>query len=341
MKHIFDCKIGLEKESLRIDENGRFAQTEHPFLGNLNIDRDFCENQVEIITNPADSPKEAYNEIRRLHRFVVESLKEKGEYLWLFSNPPYFESEDEIPVAHFTGSLSYKEKYREYLAKKYGKRKMLYSGIHYNFSFGEKLLKELFNESGNTDYFDFVNSLYIRLAKQAVSYSWLIVYLTAASPVFDKSFFAADAEKHIDIYASLRCSEIGYNNHFIPILDYTDLDCYIKSIERYVEHKKIIVPSELYYPVRLKSNGANSLVTLGETGVGHIELRMLDLNPLSDTGIFEEDITFIHLLLLYLAGKEDFEFTDNMQVQAIKKCIAPLCLTIVKSKMRYMLYWLK
>ena len=62
--NIFECNIGLEKESLRIDKNGRLAQTEHPFLGNPNIDRDFCENQVEIITNPAGSPHDAYLEIK-------------------------------------------------------------------------------------------------------------------------------------------------------------------------------------------------------------------------------------------------------------------------------------
>ena len=63
MNHLFECKIGLEKESLRIDKNGRLAQTEHPFLGNPNIDRDFCENQVEINTNVTHSAEEAVAEL--------------------------------------------------------------------------------------------------------------------------------------------------------------------------------------------------------------------------------------------------------------------------------------
>lgn len=319
MNHLFDCKIGLEKESLRIDKSGRLAQTRHLFLGNPNIDRDFCENQVEIITNPAGSPHDAYLEIKKLHQYVIKELIRQGEYLWLFSNPPYFENDDEIPVAHFTGSLSYKAKYRRYLATKYGKRKMLYSGIHYNFSFGENLLKELFKNSGEKDYFTFVNSLYLHLAKWVVRYSWLIVFLTAASPLFDESFFVNKKDKHLNRYASARCSEIGYNNHFIPVIDYNNISSYIKSIEHYVENGDIIVPSELYYPVRLKSSGVNSLVTLGETGVNHIELRMLDLNPLSEAGIFEEDIAFIHLLLLYLSNQQDFEFTNEMQTEAVKK----------------------
>lgn len=317
--NIFECNIGLEKESLRIDKNGRLAQTDHPFLGNPNIDRDFCENQVEIITNPAGGPHNAYLEIKKMHQYVIQELKKQNEYLWLFSNPPFFESDDEIPVAHFTGSLSYKEKYRRYLATKYGKRKMLYSGIHYNFSFGESLLKDMFEISGETDYTTHKNALYLRIAKWFVHYSWLIVFLMAASPMFDESFFMDEEKEHINRYASARCSEIGYNNPFIPLIDYSSLETYIKSIEGYVNRKEIIVESELYYPVRLKSAGANSLVTLAETGVNHIELRMLDLNPLSEAGIFEEDIAFIHLLFIYFSNQQDFEFTDEMQIDAIKK----------------------
>lgn len=318
-KYLFECEIGLEKESLRIDKNGRFAQTEHPFLGNPNIDRDFCENQVEIITNPKSSAKEAYEEIKHWHSYVQSELKKQDEYLWLFSNPPYFENDEEIPIAHYGGSLSHKEKYRRYLANKYGKRKMLYSGIHYNFSFGNRLLDDWFHQSGEADYKAFCDKLYLELSKKVVKYAWLIVDLTAASPVFDKSFFGENADDYAERYASARCSEIGYNNHFIPILDYSDIKRYISSIKRYIDNKEIVSESELYYPVRLKPKGANSLVTLEETGVNHIELRMLDLNPLSDAGIFEEDIAFIHLLMIYLLSLEDFEFTEEEQIKAIKK----------------------
>lgn len=317
--YLFDCEIGIEKESLRVDENGRFAHTRHPFLGNPNIDRDFCENQVEIITNPIRSAKAAYNEIKKIHRYVLKELKNNNEYLWLFSNPPYFENDDEIKIAHFTDNLSYREDYRRYLAKRYGKRKMLYSGIHYNFSFGKSLLEDLFKKSGMSDFRTFKDKLYLELAKKTVAYSWFIVYLTAASPVFDSSFFTENADYHLERYASGRCSEIGYHNDFIPILDYSDIKHYIESIEQYITNKDITVESELYYPVRLKPRGANSLSNLSTNGVNHIELRMLDLNPLSDAGIFEEDIAFLHMLMIYLIGMDDFDFTGAAQESAIKK----------------------
>lgn len=75
----FDCKIGLEKESLRVNAEGRLAQTPHPFPNDERIDRDFCENQIEIIMRPTDSPKEAYREIKMLHRYVIDELKSRGE----------------------------------------------------------------------------------------------------------------------------------------------------------------------------------------------------------------------------------------------------------------------
>ena len=69
-------------------------------------------------------------ELGRLSSEAEELLEQKGEYLWLYSNPPYFESEDEIPVARFSGEKSYKSEYRINLERRYGKRLMLYIGFY-------------------------------------------------------------------------------------------------------------------------------------------------------------------------------------------------------------------
>ena len=45
----------MEKESLRITPKGYVAHTKHPFRDNPNMERDFCENQTEIITDVLDS----------------------------------------------------------------------------------------------------------------------------------------------------------------------------------------------------------------------------------------------------------------------------------------------
>ena len=56
------------------------------------------------------------------------------EFLWTYSNPPAYDGIDQIKIAEFTGAYEEKTEYRKYLAKKYGKVKMLYSGVHFNYS---------------------------------------------------------------------------------------------------------------------------------------------------------------------------------------------------------------
>lgn len=322
-EQIFEGNFGLEKESLRTDERGYLAHTEHPFPGNPNIDRDFCENQVEIITDVCGSVEEVYAQLSKLHKTVVRKLAglESGaEYLWTFSNPPYVRGEADIPIASYAGTLKGKEIYRKYLAQKYGKKKMLFSGIHFNFSFSEEMLEKGCQLENAPSVQAYKNKLYLHLAKEITKYSWLIVYLTAASPLMDGSFFKDEAigKDVLSGYSSARCSEIGYWNDFIPILDYENLDSYVKSIQSYVDSGQLRAATELYYPVRLKPRGENTLDCLKEKGVNHIELRMLDLNPFSPVGIQKEDLEFLHYLIIYLAFQADEAFETYEQIMAVK-----------------------
>ena len=260
----------------------------------------------DVFNDPADL-------IRQLGQFLDnlnEELTKNNELLWAFSNPPGFDSEDEIPVARFHGAQRGKSEYRHYLAEKYGKTKMLFSGIHLNISFTESLLA--FQESGAEVFTDFKDDFYLRLSKRLTQYAWLAVYLTAASPVADASLGIKS-----NVYSSIRCSEHGYWNIFTPVLDYSSLKKYIRSIARYIVNGDLKAASELYYPVRIKPRGANSLETLLQNGVNHLELRVIDVNPLTRTGIFPEDIRFIHLLLLWLCSLPEFDFDEERQIQAV------------------------
>lgn len=306
------AEFGIERESLRVASDGRLAQTRHPFSGNPHIDRDFCENQIEIISDVFQSPEEMNRQLGWFIDEINEELIKTNELLWAFSNPPGFSSEDEIPVAQYYGAQRGKSEYRRYLAQKYGKTKMLFSGIHLNISFTEELLQVAFKVSGTAEYTDFKSEFYLRLAKRLTQYAWLVVFLTAASPVADASLGIKS-----NMYSSVRCSDRGYWNDFTPILDYSDLKSYVRSITRYIANGDLKAASELYYPVRLKPRGANSLETLLHNGVNHLELRVLDVNPLTRTGIFNEDIRFLHLLLLYLSSLPDFDFDEEKQRRAI------------------------
>ena len=77
---------------------------------------------------------------------------------------------------------------------------------------------------------------------------------------------------------------MGYWNEFAPIFDYSSVNAHADNIQKYVDRGLLKAPSELYYPIRLKPRGDNSLEALRRYGVDHIELRMFDLNPLAEVG---------------------------------------------------------
>lgn len=316
-KYIFDGHFGLERETLRVTNDGACSIAPHPFSENISMSRDFCENQLEIVTCANTDIDAMMKELKLLDSYARSVLKDLGETLWLNSNPPHINSEADIIIAQFDGEEKFKREYRLKLEKRYGKRLMLYSGIHFNFSFSEKYIQSLYR--GNENYRDFKNALYFRLSKQVFRYSWLLVLLTAASPVYDLSL---DGDglfgSGFDGYASRRGGDKGYWNKFLPILDYTDLKTYISSIKRYTDSGDLFEAGELYLPVRLKPERGSNPEALIENGVNHIELRMFDLNPLAPLGIFQEDLEFTHYFLIYLLQLPDFEFTPRLQEAAVK-----------------------
>lgn len=319
---LFQGWFGLEKESLRVTETGRFSHTPHPFPNHPHIVRDFCENQTEINTGISPTAEGAVAELAQYTDEILHTLNAlpQREYLWPFSNPPFIEKETDIPIAQFYGEAAHKTRYREYLSDRYGRYKMSLCGIHVNYSFGEELLRAAFEVSGKEDFRDFQDRLYLSLAQKLAAFGWIVTALTAASPVMDSSY----VEKgHVggDTFlgmASVRCSELGYWNHFAPVFDYSSLSAYVDSMEGYVKDGLISYPSELYYPIRLKPPGANSLDALREKGVNHIELRMVDLNPLSKAGLDVRDLKFIQLLLVWLASLGEHDFPKMAQVQAVQ-----------------------
>lgn len=321
-EHLLEGNFGLEKESLRIKKDGTLSHSPHPFADDTHIVKDFCENQTEINTSVHTSAKDAVEELEFHNRRIYERLKSlpEREYLWLFSNPPYIQNESDIPVAVYEGIYVSKTAYREYLSSKYGRYKMTFSGIHVNYSFSEKLLKADFTYQKETDYQEYKNKFYLELAQRMAAYGWLLVAVTAASPLLDSSF----VEKGIynqDVFtgmASVRCGEMGYWNEFAPILDYHDISAYADSIRKYVDMGLLKAASELYYPIRLKPAGENNLESLCRNGINHIELRMFDLNPLVSAGVEEKDIIFAQLLMVWLAATPSQPFSEKDQIQAVQ-----------------------
>lgn len=319
---LFRGSFGLEKEGLRVTGEGHPAITEHPIIENDHITMDFSENQTEINTGVYEDAAEALRELDQWERIIHKVLytQNEREYLWPFSNPPYLSSNREIPIAQFQDNEADKTDYRLHLSRRYGKYMMTYCGIHVNISFHPELINREYELSDRPESKqEFLNSFYLDLAQKAMRYAWLIVALTAASPVADSSFIGG--EKGVDYFcglASFRCSELGYWNHFVPAFNYQSIRDYVNSIRCFVDLGLLNSPAELYYPVRLKPKGKNQLDSLEKTGVNHIEFRMFDINPLSYHGIDKRDLDFIQLFLVWLASLPSIELDVKQQVNAVQ-----------------------
>ena len=170
------------------------------------------------------------------------------------------------------------------------------------------------------DFMKYKNKLYLELAQKMAVYGWILVAVTAASPIVDSSFMEKGVygKSVFTGLSSVRCSELGYWNEFPPTFDYSDIDSYVNSIEKYVKNGLLKAPSELYYPIRLKPAGENNLISLRKNGINHIELRMFDLNPLTGAGIDARDVKFAQFLMVWLATMPSWYVSKKDQVNAVQ-----------------------
>ena len=151
-KHSFisflkNSKIGLEKESLRVDKNGTISYKMHPekfgaSLTNRYITTDYSEALIEIVTPPCCSHKEVLNYLENIIAFIYKNLDQ--EYLWPASMPCIIAGDKSIPIAYYGTSnpARMKTTYRRGLGNRYGRVMQVISGIHYNYSFSDKFWEE-------------------------------------------------------------------------------------------------------------------------------------------------------------------------------------------------------
>ncbi|MCM1259214.1 MAG: hypothetical protein NC307_15405 [Roseburia sp.] len=314
-------EFGIEKESLRVTAEGMIADTDHPSMADFHmeeqISRDFAESQVEFISKVHLEISKACEEICFLQSLVEEKIKYRDtgrEYVWTYSNPPVFSAEKNIRIAEFQGPIQEKTTYREYLSEKYGRVKMLFSGVHLNFSMPKEFFT-LLQEYTGKELKEQKNDWYLKLSNRLMEDSWLLVALTSASPVAEPEFLQGlfVPEEEWGRYASYRNSKYGYWNLFVPELCYNSFEDYLCSIDDYVKRGMISSIQELYYPIRLKPKEENTYENLLEQGVNHIELRMLDLNLMSCAGVAKVDLIFIHLLISYRVAQMLGEWREEEQ----------------------------
>src|ERR1035437_315416 len=178
--------FGVEKENIRIDEQGLISQTPHPAvfgdkLSHSYITTDFSESQVEMITPPLPSIAQTLGFLETIQDIV--SLELRDEYLWPQSIPPILPDDDQIPIAQFGVNDKGEEEYRGKLALKYGRKKQAISGIHFNLSLNESLLQMLYQTTSKEITFEsFHDEVYLKITRQLLRYRWLYILIFGCSP---------------------------------------------------------------------------------------------------------------------------------------------------------------
>lgn len=330
-KEILSGNFGIERETLRVDENGYLANTDHPKefgdkAHNPYITTDFSESQIEVITPALSDIKETYNFTRSLYDIV--SMEIGDEYLWPQSMPCIIPDDKDIPVAKFANHSKEAQEYREKLLLKYGGKKQLISGIHYNFSFDETIIERLYEDSDNNiSYKEFKNSIYLKIARNYLRYRWLIVYLLGASPIVHESFIdickcPLNKIKNNE-YSSLgaishRNGKCGYKNKVDLFPSYNSVDEHLESINAYIKDELIESHKELYSQIRLKpSDTKNFKESLLNDGIKYLEYRTIDINPFEKGGISLDDLRFLQVFNIYLLTKEESNF-KNWQEESLE-----------------------
>ena len=262
-------KIGIEKESLRVDKSGVISQTDHPMslgsaLTHPYITTDYSEALLEFVTPAHESAEQAMKFLGQIHHFVYPNLD--NECLWPASMPCKLNGDQSIRIAEYgTSNLGLmKNIYRRGLGYRYGKVMQVISGIHVNLSMPQSfwpIWQTCLGDKKDTQ--SFINEQYFKLIRNLQRIGWLVPYLFGASPAVDKTFShqgVQDLKKFDDntLFApdstSLRLGDIGYTNsreNEIGIQAcYDNLPDYVTCLTKAIE-----TPYQPYVDIGVKVNG--------------------------------------------------------------------------------------
>ncbi len=250
-------QVGLEKETLRIDTDGRIAQTNHPTalgsaLCNSAVTTDFSESLLEMVTPPCASAKAAFDYLTGLHQFILPRL-EHGEGLWNTSMPCILDGEDSIRIGEYGDSHNgiMKHVYRRGLGLRYGRRMQAIAGIHFNFSFPDSawsIWQQLHSGAMHANVQSVSTAGYFHMTCNLMRIGWIVPFLFGASPAICQTFLPSGADSDLDTLnkhtrfapygTSLRMGEIGYRYKEDAPIDLTvrheNFEHYIHDILQHV-----------------------------------------------------------------------------------------------------------
>ena len=333
---------GLEKEGLRVLGEGQISTYDHAKdlghkLTHPYITTDYAENLLEFISPVYNKDERLMNFIEQVHLYTFKNMH-SDEVIWPASMPAVLPEKDfDIPLAYYGESFPGKLKtlYRSGLGYRYGRSMQAIAGVHFNFSFSQSFIIELFKELKIHEHLnDFQDDLYFKLIRNFRRTSFILPFLFGASPVVDESFLKNKQHNLTklgkntfgkEFATSLRMGGLGYTSNAQKSISicYNQIKTYINTLEKarltsYPDYEKIGVKvdgeyrqlnsnllqidNEFYSTIRPKHvalSGESALQALNRGGVEYIEVRLMDLNPYTLGGINEEGIRFLQHYLTY------------------------------------------
>ncbi len=318
-------------------------------LTHPHITTDFSEALLEFITPPTHQVDDLFAHLESIHKYVATQLD--NEILWATSMPCTLGKDADIPVALYgeSNNARMKTTYRVGLGHRYGRTMQTVAGVHYNFSLPNAFWAFLSREQNRLeDLQAFKNEYYFRLIRNFRRHYWLLIYLFGASPAMCKSFVqnkAHDLETlpdqhtlYLPYATSLRMGDLGYQSKVQESLYvcYNQLQSYIQTLccaitRPHPDYENIglktesgefkqlntsilQIENEFYSSIRPKRTaqpGETALNALRHRGVEYIEVRCLDVDPITPLGVTREMVYFLDTFLLYCALKDSPDTTPE------------------------------
>ncbi len=313
------------------------------------ITTDFAETLLEFITPVNDDIDRLLVFLRDIHRHTARELGE--EYMWPMSMPCMIEDSATIQLAQYGKSNIGRMKtlYREGLKNRYGALMQVISGVHYNFSLPLTFWQAWAGVEDEKSGQEAISDGYLRLIRNYYRFGWIIPYLFGASPAICSSFLQGKETRlpfertengtlYLPWATSLRLSDLGYTNKSQSGLGITfnSLAGYVEALKAAIKTPSeeyarmgtkdaqgnwlqlntnvLQIENELYAPIRPKRvtrSGENPSDALLRGGIEYIEVRSLDINPFSATGVDANQVRFLDLFLIWCALAEAPEMSSD------------------------------
>ncbi len=319
------------------------------------ITTDFSESLLEFITPPSHRVTTLLDQLTALHRFTYQHINDELLWGHSMPCMIAGSDDIPVARYGSTNRGRMKTVYRIGLGHRYGRVMQTVAGVHYNFSLPNSFWAFMHQHEGSVEELDqYTTRRYFDLIRNFRRHYWLLIYLFGASPALCRSFvkgrshnlqaFGTDEHTlHLPYATSLRMGDLGYQSKAQEKLYvcYNSLDSYVKTLGRAIstsyepyEHigvqdaqgnfrqlntSLLQIENEFYSAIRPKrtaQRGETALTALCRRGVEYVEVRCLDIDPFSPTGVNAAQVRFLDTFLIYCA-LQDSPLCDSAEFRYI------------------------